>query len=259
MKLRIPKITIGIAVMATLLISGCVTIPRQPAAQQPYGIYHIVEKGQTLCRIAKTYKMDVNELMRANRIADPTQIDIGQKLFIPGVHSSLPVELYKPVSLEAVKKLVGPKHHASHWRYITVHHSATIEGNAKCFDQNHRDRRMGGLFYHFVIGNGTLSGDGEIEVGWCWRKQEAANRPADIQICLVGNFNKETVSSAQFDALVKLINTLQEQYNVPIRNIRKHKDIEGKITECPGNNFPFERLISELKKSRFYVSHERAR
>ncbi|MDI6758387.1 MAG: N-acetylmuramoyl-L-alanine amidase, partial [Candidatus Omnitrophota bacterium] len=73
--------------------------------------------------------------------------------------------------------------------------------------------------------------------------------PADIQICLVGNFNKETVSSAQFDALIKLINVLREQYNVPIRNIRRHKDIEGKITECPGANFPFERLIVELKKS----------
>src|SRR3989338_4936683 len=231
-----------------LFISGCVTVPRQPIVQ-PYGIYHIVERGQTLYRIAKTYNMDVSEIMRVNRIADPTQIDIGQRLFIPGVRSPLPVETYKPVSRDAVKKLVGQKYRVSHWRYITLHHSATLEGNAECFDLNHRGRRMGGLFYHFVIGNGTLSGDGEIEVGWRWRKQEEANRPADIQICLVGNFNKETVSSAQFDVLVKLISVLREQYNVPMRNIRKHKDIEGKITECPGANFSFDRLIAELRKS----------
>ncbi|RJO65724.1 MAG: LysM peptidoglycan-binding domain-containing protein [Candidatus Omnitrophota bacterium] len=229
-------------------ISGCVTVPRQPVVQ-PYGIYHIVERGQTLYRIAKTYHIDVNQLMQVNKITDATQIEIGQKLFIPGVRSPLPVESYKPVSREAVRKLIGPKYRASHWRYITLHHSATLEGNAECFDRNHRSRRMGGLFYHFVIGNGTLSGDGEVEVGWRWRKQEEANRPADIQICLVGNFNKETVSSAQFDALVKLISVLREQYNVPMRNIRKHKDIEGKITECPGANFPFQRLIAELKKS----------
>lgn len=209
----------------------------------------MVERGQTIYRIAKTYNIDVSEIMRVNRIADPTQIDIGQRLFIPGVRSSLPVEPYKPVSREVVRKLIWSKYRASHWRYITLHHSATLEGNAECFDRNHRDRRMGGLFYHFVIGNGTLSGDGEIEVGWRWRKQEEVNRLADIQICLVGNFNKETVSSAQFDALVKLINILQEQYNVPIRNIRKHKDIDGKITECPGSNFPFNRLIAELRKS----------
>jgi LysM repeat protein len=232
----------------TLFISGCVTVPRKPVVQ-PQGIYHIVGSGQTLYRIAKTYNVDINELMRINKITDPTQIDIGQKLFIPGARWPLPIEVYKPVSREAVKKLVGPKYRASRWRYITVHHSATLEGNAECFDRNHRGRRMGGLFYHFVIGNGTLSGDGEIEVGWRWRKQEEASRPTDIQICLVGNFNKETVSSAQFDALVKLISVLREQYNVPIRNIRKHKDIEGKITECPGANFPFQKLITELRKS----------
>lgn len=231
----------------TLFISGCVTIPSQPVVQ-PQGIYHMVERGQTLYRISKTYRIDINQLMQANKIADPTQIDIGQKLFIPGVRFPLPIESYKPVSREVVKKLVGPKYRASHWHYITLHHSATLEGNAECFDRNHRGRRMGGLFYHFVIGNGTLSGDGEIEVGWRWRRQEEANRPADIQICLVGNFNKETVSSAQFDALVKLISVLREQYNVPIRNIRKHKDIEGKITECPGAGFPFDRLIAELRK-----------
>ena len=209
----------------------------------------MVERGQTLYRIAKAYNIDINELMRVNRINDPTQIDIGQKLFIPGARWSLPIETYKPVSLEAMRKLVGSKYRASHWRYITLHHSATLEGNAECFDRNHRGRKMGGLFYHFVIGNGTLSGDGEIEVGWRWRKQEEGKRAGDIEIWLVGNFNKETVSSAQFDALVKLISVLREQYNVPIRNIRKHKDIEGKITECPGANFPFDRLLAELKKS----------
>ncbi len=239
----------GWALFLILFLTGCATIPYQPQVKPPAGIYHIIGRGQTLYRIAKTYNVDINEIMRVNRITDPTQIEIGQKLFLPGVRLPLPIESYKPVSLEAMRKLVGPKYHASHWRYITLHHSATLEGNAECFDRNHRGRRMGGLFYHFVLGNGTLSGDGEIEVGWRWRKQEEVNRPADIQICLVGNFNKETVSSVQFDAIVKLIKVLREQYNVPIRNIRKHKDIKGKNTECPGNNFPFYKLLTELKKN----------
>src|SRR4030043_330544 len=123
-----------------LFISGCVTVPRQPVVQ-PYGIYHLMERGQTLYRIAKPYNIGLNELMRINRITDPTQIEIGQKLFIPGARSPLPIETYKPISQEAVKKLVGSKYRSSHWRYITLHHSATLEGNAKCFDRNHRDRR----------------------------------------------------------------------------------------------------------------------
>ena len=230
-----------------LFINGCATIPRQTAIM-PEGIYHIVGSGQTLWRIAKTYNVDIQEIMRVNKINDPTQIGIGQELFIPRARVILPVEPYKPITPEAIEKLVGQKYRFSKWRYITLHHSATQEGNAECFDRNHRSRRMGGLFYHFVIGNGTGSGDGEVEVGWRWRKQDYVNRPFDIQICLVGNFDRQQVSEAQFMSLVSLINVLSKQYNIPLKNIRKHKDIEGKATECPGDNFPFYRLLAELRK-----------
>ncbi|MFH1191445.1 MAG: N-acetylmuramoyl-L-alanine amidase, partial [Candidatus Omnitrophota bacterium] len=239
---------IAVFLYLTFFISGCVTVPRQPVLPVG-GVYHIVERGQTLYRIAKTYNVDMNQLKRINKIIDPTRIEIGQGIFIPGARSSLPIGAYKLVSREDVKRLVGPKYRSSYWRYITLHHSATFEGSAKCFDRNHRSRKMGGLFYHFVLGNGTYSGDGEIEVGWRWRKQEEVNRPADIQVCLVGNFSKQAVSNAQFGALVKLISVLREQYNVSIHNIREHRDIKGKNTECPGTNFPFNRLIAELQKS----------
>lgn len=147
MKFRIAKLKlIPVFLYLTLFISGCVTVPRQPAVQQPQGIYHIVERGQTLYRIAKTYNIDINELMRLNRIDDPNQIDVGQKLFIPGIRATLAVEAYKPISQEVIEKLVGPKYRVSHWRSITLHHSATLEGNAECFDRNHRGRRMGAFF-----------------------------------------------------------------------------------------------------------------
>lgn len=233
--------------LVILFLSGCATAPYQPVSLP--GIYHSVASGQTLYRIAKTYNVEVSEIMRLNRITDPTKIRVGERLFIPRARVSLPVEPYRPLSQPAVEKLIGPKYRASHWRYITLHHSATPEGDAECFDKNHRSRRMGGLFYHFVIGNGTRSGDGEIEVGWRWKEQKEVNRPRDIQICLVGNFNKQRVSPMQFDALVKLINALRKQYKIAPGNIRRHKDIAGRRpTECPGNKFPFTRLLRELKK-----------
>jgi N-acetyl-anhydromuramyl-L-alanine amidase AmpD len=40
---------------------------------------------------------------------------------------------------------------------------------------------------------------------------------------------------------------LRNQYDIPLSNIRRHKDIEGSITECPGNFFPFDRVLAELK------------
>jgi len=47
---------------------------------------------------------------------------------------------------------------------------------------------------------------------------------------------------------VKLLRVLIRQYSIPVSSIRGHRHIPGKATECPGNNFPYRRLISELKK-----------
>jgi LysM repeat protein len=225
---------------------GCATPHGRRMPQT--GAYHIVGSGQTLYRIAKAYDVDVRIIMRANEINDVTKIGVGQELFIPGAKKVLDVEPYFPLRFESAEKVVGPKNYLSDWKYITLHHSATIQGNAEIFDRNHRSRGMGGLFYHFVIGNGTRSGDGEIEVGWRWEAQRQVNRPYDINICLVGDFNKQYVTDAQFKSLVGLIDVLRKQYDIPISNIRRHKDINGSVTECPGKHFPFDRILTELKR-----------
>jgi len=49
------------------------------------GIYHRVERGQTLWRISKTYGIDLDEIVRINRIPDATSIEPGQLIFIPSV------------------------------------------------------------------------------------------------------------------------------------------------------------------------------
>jgi hypothetical protein len=173
---------------------------------------------------------------------------VGERLFIPRVSQPLYVAPYRPATLEPIEKLVGKKQYRIKWRYITLHHSATLEGNAEAFDRNHRRRGMGGLAYHFVIGNGTGSQDGEVEVGWRWRRQVQTDRKGDIQICLVGNFNYQQVSAAQFNSLLQLLKILTEQYSISLYNIRRHKDVQGKITECPGKNFPFYKILAELRK-----------
>src|SRR2546422_5378948 len=84
------------------------------------------------------------------------------------------------------------------WQWIVGHHSAIKNGNATIYDRAHRQRGMeNGLAYHFVIGNGIDSGDGEIEIGHRWIKQlkgghvhrEDINE-VGIGICLVGNFEE---------------------------------------------------------------------
>ena len=47
------------------------------------GYSHVVESGQTLSAIAEAYGVSVRAIMKANKIADPTKLQVGQKLFIP--------------------------------------------------------------------------------------------------------------------------------------------------------------------------------
>jgi LysM repeat protein len=237
-------------IFVTILIAGCATVPYQPSVIPPPGVYHIVGSGQTLYRIARAYGVDLKELIRANGLRDPNQIGVGERLLIPRVSVPLRVEPYRPVSLEPIEKIVGRKQYKVKWKYITLHHSATREGNAEAFDRNHRRRGMGGLFYHFVIGNGTGSLDGEVEVGWRWIRQVEVERKGDIQICLVGDFNQQNVSPVQFTVLVKLIKVLTQQYSIPVNHIRKHNDLKNKITECPGRDFPFYRILAEVRRTR---------
>ena len=241
------RLRIYTVLLLAFYLSGCVSVPQQARMPQAGGVYHIVDSGQTLYRIAKAYNVDLKELMRVNNIQDPRHLGVGQRLFIPGVSAPLYVGSYKSETPQSIAQLVGPRCAYNNWHTITVHHSATSVGNAGSFDRNHRRRGMGGLFYHFVIGNGHGSGDGEIEVGWRWKMQKCAKRPEDIQICLVGNFNYQSPTPAQMKSLSELIRVLQKNYGISYGNIRRHKDVPRANTECPGRNFSLYRLLAEVR------------
>ncbi len=113
-----------------------------------------------------------------------------------------------------------------------------------------------GVGYDFVIGNGTNSGDGQVEVTFRWRKQLTgahcktpnnwANEKA-VGICLVGNFNQTVPTRRQMQSLVKLVRFLQNRYRIPKSRVYGHKTTPGaRVTDCPGKRFPMGRLKSML-------------
>ncbi len=55
------------------------------------GVYHTVERGQTLYRIGQVYGVGVDQLARVNRLQDRSQLQVGQKLFVPGASAVRPV------------------------------------------------------------------------------------------------------------------------------------------------------------------------
>jgi len=139
------------------------------------------------------------------------------------------------------------------WQYIVVHNSGTRQGNAAAFDYYHRHfRRMqNGLAYHFVIGNGTSTGNGQVEIGDRWRRQingghvhsDYLNNIA-LGICLVGDFNRDQPTRAQLDCCEELIRYLRQRCGKvgdhwPI--VKPHRDINPPRwpTDCPGDVFPY--------------------
>jgi hypothetical protein len=145
------------------------------------------------------------------------------------------------------------------WTAIVIHHSATKSGNAAIFDKWHREgNHWQGVGYDFVIGNGSNSGNGEVEVTYRWQKQitgaHVGGTPGNwankdgIGICLVGDFNRTQPTNAQMQALVRLVRFLQSRYGIPKSRIFGHKDTPGAgtVTDCPGRNFPMDWLKSQI-------------
>lgn len=203
---------------------------------------HVVAPGETFWRISKMYDVNIEDIMRANNLSSPQQLEIGQKLTIP---KAAPI---KPVI---------PLYPSTKWKYIVIHHSATDEGSSLYFNLAHKKRGFdNGVGYHFVIDNGTRDKiNGQIEATPRWIKQmngahcKAAEMNYNgIGICLVGNFNIENVGKEQMDSLVYLVKVLKDYYKIPYRNIIGHGGVRGARTDCPGKRFPWAEFKASIKE-----------
>lgn len=142
------------------------------------------------------------------------------------------------------------------WQGIIIHHSASDYGDAQTFDGWHRQKGWDELGYHFVIDNGIsplARRNGEVEIGSRWLKQKhGAHCRVDVNddnhwnehyigICLVGNFEINRPTEAQYNSLKQLIEFLTHRYNIPHSKIIGHKDADS-ATLCPGRYFSWNRI-----------------
>ena len=165
-----------------------------------------------------------------------------------------------PAQKVGVARRVGgpwaPKVAGRGWKFIVIHHSASASGSAAAFDREHRAQRgWDELGYHFVIGNGRGSGDGQVEIGPRWVKQKygAHAKTADnrfnnfgVGICLVGNFENTRPTPSQQRQLATLVAWLMETYNIPPQNVIGHRDT--KSTACPGKFMNLSTVREQARK-----------
>ena len=86
--------------VGSVLLSGCVAVdkPATPAggkpsvslvtpAVKPQGVYHKVKKSETIWRIAKAYNVNIDDIIKANKIPPGAFIEENQLILIPGAQS----------------------------------------------------------------------------------------------------------------------------------------------------------------------------
>jgi len=147
-----------------------------------------------------------------------------------------------------------PRRLSRRWSTIVIHHSATASGGAKAFDAYHKQRGWNGLGYHFVIGNGTDTADGQVEVGARWRQQSTGahcKTPNNyynehgIGICLVGDFTRSRPTPKQMASLRKLTRFLAKTCGIAPTRVTTHRNVTGG-TACPGRHFHLDTFRSAL-------------
>ena len=152
----------------------------------------------------------------------------------------------QPRSMDAVFETKVPVSR-QRWTSVYVHHSGTRSGNADSLAG-----RAGGLADHFVIGNGTGSVDGEIQIGHRWSSQLSAGAvpgtssiaPDCISICVVGDLDRSGPTPTQRLRLTQLVHSLQDRLGLPADRVYLH---QGTGTPADiGSRFPLASFREQL-------------
>ncbi|NJP36678.1 peptidoglycan recognition protein family protein [Alkalicoccus luteus] len=121
---------------------------------------------------------------------------------------------------------------------ITIHHSGTEGGSAAAFARYHVETSgWPGIGYHFVI---ERSG----EIVQCHDEtvrsfHVAGHNTGNIGICLTGN---GSFTALQMQQLKKLVQFLQQKWNIKAAHVRGHRELPHQRTQCPGFS------VSELRR-----------
>ncbi len=137
------------------------------------------------------------------------------------------------------------------WQVIVVHDSQQPTGSYDSVDKAHRRAGKNGCGYHFVVGNGTGSDDGRIEVGYRWKYQQTGDffegpeaeafnqRFKTIGVCLIGDLDADAMTPAQERELTWLVQQLTERYDIPADRVFVDAGSNGDGTAA---HFPYSRF-----------------
>lgn len=121
---------------------------------------------------------------------------------------------------------------------IVLHHTAVSSLQSVEVIHNYHKNHNGwaGIGYHYYVRK-----DGSVYKG---RPEEYAGahcpgvNSTSIGICAEGNFNEESMSDVQKNAIIELIAYVKSRHNITY--IKGHREIIA--TSCPGSNYPLDKI-----------------
>lgn len=117
-RVRFPSLAPGILL---LLLIGCVAVEKSasgvsveepmtlPAgAVKPTGVYHKVQKGETIWRISQAYNVGINDIISSNKIPNGAVIEENQLILIPGARRVKEVAASGPAAAQDDNTFIWP-------------------------------------------------------------------------------------------------------------------------------------------------------
>jgi len=139
------------------------------------------------------------------------------------------------------------------FRSIVLHHGAGHGREAPAPGLPHR-LRLVDVTFHFFLGNGRGSPDGEVVTGHRWRDQVPGPHTGapevdrtSIGICLEGDLETSPPTRRQIGALLSLMDRLCREYAIPPEGVFAHHEV-APGSSCPGKGLPVEEIRAALAR-----------
>lgn len=122
--------------------------------------------------------------------------------------------------------------------YRIILHHAAMNGSVEDIHRVHKNKGWAGIGYHFYVRK-----DGSVYRGrpeWAIGAHASGSNYNSLGICAEGNFEHESMSDVQKNAIIELVNYLKSKYGISV--VQRHRDVGS--TACPGKNYPYYAIVN---------------
>lgn len=116
-----------LALLLSLLCVGLMSAPLVAQDATPDVIIHVVQRGETLFRIALRYGLTIDALSRANGLTNPNSIQVGQRLLIPGAEPPVPEGMIHTVESGDTLQSIAAQYGVTLEALISTNNLASID------------------------------------------------------------------------------------------------------------------------------------